>query len=282
MAIPRAPSEDGQMVFKRGPWQSIQWEWVVYSRLQRLGRSPEICERLLDYGPDSTEHGLVLRYVGVFEELFTDKVPSVKQQQLPFSLTAWAAVRLITTMKYMHASRVLHCDIHPGNIGFPLCHNLQELLSALCQDTEEVYPTFIDFEWARMQGWHPLLPLQRQAATWTYQSDRAVRDEPYCAADDFESLAYSLIAFRLLAAPPWHEDSYDAYYPPSEDRDTFLATRASRLRDLRTKREVEEELLDMVDYARSLQPGDPIDYAQWVGRLSKFAADVRSDVSTLV
>ncbi|OJT03409.1 hypothetical protein TRAPUB_6007 [Trametes pubescens] len=171
---------------------------------------------------------------------------------------------MIILMQRMHSNNILHCDIHPGNAGLTPCDELGVLRAPFTAETaESTHPTFIDFGWSLMRGYHPRGGDDNSAVSWPYASDRILRrDDPYTRADDMASLAYLLLSVRLLNHPPWfHEiQSQDL----SEDPEAVIATRARVIGELHAQKTVEDHLLDFVSYATGLAPDEFIDYARWV------------------
>ncbi|KAH9842523.1 uncharacterized protein C8Q71DRAFT_733211 [Rhodofomes roseus] len=222
----------GRAVLKKGPWNVIQWEGFVYGHVQRLCGFPVVCEQMLDYGTDSTLAGLILRPVVVFDELVVDHEPELPEPpRFPSSVTAAIGAKLMIRMRHMHFEGILHTDIHPGNIGLPSFREPPELASALhARQIDDLRPTFIDFGLARINGYHPMVDCEYHTPEWTYISDRVVRGQStYTKADDLESLAYSLFAFRLMSHPPWHAEATGNDFDGVEDRSSdFLATRHRR------------------------------------------------------
>ena len=89
----------------------------------------------------------------------------------------------------------------------------------------------------------------------------------YCPADDLESLAYTLLAFRLAAHPPWHIPSL---FPQEYDRregKRFIKRRKKILAEMKADGTVEPVLFDFVEFARNLRPDKKISYYHWVNRM---------------
>ncbi|EIW53427.1 uncharacterized protein TRAVEDRAFT_74756 [Trametes versicolor FP-101664 SS1] len=253
---------DGQHYVKTGPLDLIVWEYMVYSQLQLEGDFPLICERLVDCGSGSRKAALLLHRVSTFSVLFKNYVAQ-GSPPIPYDFTAWCAKSLIILMQKMHSNNVLHCDIHPGNAGLTPCDSLGVLVAPLTADTaESTHPTFIDFGWSQMGGFHPRGGDDNSVVCWAYASDRMLdHGYPYTRADDMAALAYLLLAVRLMGHPPWFDEllSQDL----SEDREAIIATRARVIGEFRAQKTVEDHLLDFVSYATSLAAEDPelfIDY----------------------
>ena len=99
----------------------------------------------------------------------------------------------------------------------------------------------------------------------------------YSAADDLESLAYTLLAMCYLGQLPWSDDierdrSRDSSFGESEsDIEFIIQTRKRYLDDLRYRgsvldtisSKVQVALVDFTMYARGLKPDEKIDYVRW-------------------
>lgn len=80
-----------------------------------------------------------------------------------------------TQIADMHVHDVLHCDIHPGNAGLTPCSELGELEAPFtAESAESMHPTFIDFGWSLMGGFHPRASDGCSPVTWPYASDRVL------------------------------------------------------------------------------------------------------------
>lgn len=51
---------------KMGNWDYINWEFYIYSYVQRACQFPVICERHIDFGAGASSHALVLHKVVCF------------------------------------------------------------------------------------------------------------------------------------------------------------------------------------------------------------------------
>ncbi len=76
----------------------------------------------------------------------------------------------------MHSNDILHCDIHPGNAGLTPASELHVLQAPFTANTaESTHPTFIDFGWSLMGGYHPRKGNDYSPVCWPYASDRVLR-----------------------------------------------------------------------------------------------------------
>lgn len=280
-----SPSESNKLsrqlyFLKQGPKDLILWEYLMYSRVQRSCGFPIVCQRFYDHGPTADTAAMLLHPVVCIDGLIREYTTCNLPLPFPFRTVAWVASGLLVAMFSMHKDGVLHCDIHPGNIGIAGCSGLEEALLAPGADMEgsgKPTPTFIDFEWSRLHGYHPSLGDDISSGMWTYMSDRVVRQEgPYCKADDVVSLAYCLLALRALGHPPWYQDCVEAWRLCSGDPDSFIESRAQYLRDLGPSGAVESLILDFIAYAESLQPGEVVDYMGWANAFG--AAAIKTEL----
>ena len=99
----------------------------------------------------------------------------------------------------------------------------------------------------------------------------------YSAVDDFESLAYTLLALCYLGQLPWSDDiererSRNPCFGDSEsDIEFIIQTRKRYLDDLHRCGSVldtlpfnaQVTLVDLIMYARGLKPDEKIDYLRW-------------------
>ena len=69
--IPHSADSNDYLV-KFGSWDAIQWEYAVYSKLQRRYYFPLVCEQFIDDGPLSEWAGLLLRRIAIFDKLFKE------------------------------------------------------------------------------------------------------------------------------------------------------------------------------------------------------------------
>ncbi|KAL1947015.1 hypothetical protein VTO73DRAFT_13976 [Trametes versicolor] len=175
-------------------------------------------------------------------------------------------------MARMHKNLVLHCDIHPGNVAFTSCLSMAELLAQTpCPPAEMLIPTFIDFEWALVDGHHLRLRCGDTAVCWAFSSDRVLRRAgSYCKADDLVSLAYVILSLALMASPPWFQQLQNSWTVMDQggelSSETIIATRKRCLQELRRSGEVEGLILDFISYTEQLRPNQTPDYDKWAQR----------------
>ncbi|KAI1790002.1 hypothetical protein LXA43DRAFT_1151010, partial [Ganoderma leucocontextum] len=270
--------QDEEHFVKEGPTDLIAWEYQVYTRMQL--HFPTVCERFLDLRWGSKQ-GLLLHLVVCFRDIFKGDAFPRPSRPFTYASTALCASHLIFRMRIMHYNDVLHRDIHPGNVGFLCAHDSgiqpAHITMQQIEGRQDLFtPTFIDYQWSTMEGYHPRTGTHMPPmAMWSYLSDRFLREpnETYSAADDLESLAYTLLDFRLMGELPWAREidarsnpfSYDVY--SREHRDFVIATRNQHLDGLFNSCtaaspssehpvQVEKELLDFIQYARNLERSD--------------------------
>nr|VWP01516.1 Protein-serine/threonine kinase (EC [Ganoderma boninense] len=188
-------------------------------------------------------------------------------------------------MRLLHERHVLHCDVHPGNIGVTPRVPLALLLSPSSpfdfNDLAHWQVVFIDHEWSHVRGWHYEDTFVRNRM-WLYASDRQVWcSGKYSTPDDLEALAYILLAIYYSGRLPWRSDveAESAKYPQDfgeddSDLEFVFETRERHLRTLRdschesdSASDVDSllaDLLDFVFYARALNSDEVwIDYSRW-------------------
>ena len=99
----------------------------------------------------------------------------------------------------------------------------------------------------------------------------------YSAADDLESLAYTLLTMCYMGWLPWSDDierarSRNPFFGGSKsDMEFIIQTRKRYLDDLHHCGSVldtiplktQVALLDLIMYAQGLKPGEKIDYLRW-------------------
>ncbi|KAI1783128.1 hypothetical protein LXA43DRAFT_904190 [Ganoderma leucocontextum] len=282
---------DEEHFVKEGPTDLIAWEFLVYSLLQDSLDFPTVCERILD-SPERQNKGLLLHSVICFRDIFHEEDgPGLPPPLEPFSYvsTAFCVSHLIRYLRFMHCCGVLHRDVHPGNVGL-LCApssslptNMKEV-EVLVEQGYLFTPTFIDYEWSTWASFHPRLHDMPIMAAWSYLSDRVLREPGvYSPADDLESLAYTLLEFRLGGELPWSLEieakasSYDYDVESVEHRDFVIKTRTRYLEETsavsRSLERIEKCLLDFIKYARSLGRKDIIDYRKWEHTFQNSMAD---------
>ncbi|EIW59034.1 uncharacterized protein TRAVEDRAFT_48160 [Trametes versicolor FP-101664 SS1] len=164
------------------------------------------------------------------------------------ALLAWCAKRLILALEKLHQQDVLHCDIRPGNVGVTRSWSVWETILEGKTVVEPIRPVFIDYQWARMSGFHSKVAEGASILCWAYASDRALRLEaPYSDVYDVESLSQISIS---------GVEDFENYSAILQIRDIALDTMSSEA-------EVEPELLAFIHHARHLSPTEAIDYTWW-------------------
>lgn len=87
----------------------------------------------------------------------------------------------------IHLDGVLHRrNVHPGNVGllcapttgFPTTGSPEEVdVLAESERAECLFtPTFIDYQWSTLGGFHPRIHSMPTMATWSYLPDRVLRE----------------------------------------------------------------------------------------------------------
>jgi hypothetical protein len=103
------------------------------------------------------------------------------------------AVRLCETLRLVHHKGLVHRDIKPSNLF------LDELGSVFIGD------------WGSAVVWKRRQALTRDGMTPEFMAENARRGGKPCAADDFESLCYTL--YWCNGSGPFWEDNYHARIP---------------------------------------------------------------------
>ncbi|KAI0364744.1 hypothetical protein BV20DRAFT_982998 [Pilatotrama ljubarskyi] len=164
-----------------------------------------------------------------------------------FSLTALQ----IRAMRDMHEGRILHGDVHPGNIGL----------------TRAQWSMAITLgRWMTTSGPFSITPTLQ---TGFFEG----RVSPYTAADNLVSLSYVILALRMMSHPPWCKEA--AALPAINDQDyreSMITVQARWLADIRRQELVEREFCNLIEYAENIRPNAESDYETWLTVFSQLSA----------